>query len=128
MEQTLSVAGVLAVDPADAGGSGGAALSAEQEKALESLMAGESAAAAAKEAGVSRMTIYRWRSTDPAFQAALAAWEAETVALNRYRLATVAGMAVSVIAQAVEKGDKAAALAVLKAQGLMTPARVPQQR
>ncbi len=52
----------------------------KQRKAIESLMTNANVLEAAKAAGVSRQTIYRWMNTDVAFQQALC--RAETEALT----------------------------------------------
>ena len=52
----------------------------KQRKAIESLMTNANVLDAAKAAGVSRQTIYRWMNTDLAFQQALC--KAETEALT----------------------------------------------
>src|SRR5690348_2306126 len=51
-------------------------VSAQQETALRALAAGRALGEVAAEAGVDRGTLYRWRTRDPQFMAALKAWRA----------------------------------------------------
>lgn len=53
-------------------------LTPPQAKALRELLAGARTQEAADAAGVDRVTLYRWRTQDPQFMAALSAWRNET--------------------------------------------------
>lgn len=66
-------------------------LDAKQAKALDLLLMGKTVTEAAREIGVSRETVSRWRHKDPAFQAAYNAamkssWEACQAKLMKARL------------------------------------------
>jgi hypothetical protein len=107
------------------GGEGESAggLSGPQRTAIEWLTAGETAVAAADAAGVSRSTVHRWLRADPAFQAAYNAWQADLTSTARARLLALADKAVSTVERALDRGDARTALTILRAQGLLGPAR-----
>jgi len=98
-------------------------LTAPQEAALEALLAGATVTDAAAAAGVDRVTLWRWRTTVPAFEAALNTGRVQLREAYQGRLYALAGRAVDTVEAAVEGGDVKAALAVLR--GLELLARVP---
>ena len=106
------------------GGSAGSALVAltpQQRTAVEWLTAGESAADAALAAGVSRATVYRWMKTDPNFEAAYNAWQADVTATVKAQLLAAAGVAVKAVVRSMAGGDAKTAMALLKQLGMIAP-------
>ncbi|MDB5292008.1 MAG: hypothetical protein JWL69_3249 [Phycisphaerales bacterium] len=96
-------------------------LSHEQELVIQELVGGQSDREAARRAGVSHMTIYRWRKQNPEFAAALNAWRAQAQESARDRVLGLAHLATQALQQALEKGDSRAALALLKSIGALNP-------
>lgn len=98
-------------------------LEPKQVRAVESLLQGTTATAAAQAAGVNRRTLLRWQQSDYAFQAALNQDRHELREAVQLRLEKLAESAISVVEQALSKGDVRAALAVLR--GLLFLGRGP---
>jgi hypothetical protein len=92
-----------------------------QRRAIQRLVSGESATAAAASAGVHRQTVHRWLRDDPAFRAAFHGWQVAATEHAKARLLALADAAVTTVANAVTSGDTRTALVILKAQGLLTP-------
>jgi hypothetical protein len=99
-------------------------LTAPQETAITSLLAGQSATEAAAAAGVNRSTLWRW-TKDPMFEAALNRRKREIFEQAHSRLAQIAQDALGIIQAAVAGGDAPTALAVLKGVGLLTGQHPP---
>lgn len=93
--------------------------------ALERLLAGDTVTAAAQAAGVSRETVHRWKRYDWQFQAALNQGLNEYQEATRTRLHSVAHRASEIIAQAIERGNLKAAIAVLKGVGVLPGSASP---
>lgn len=89
-------------------------VSEPQAAALRALVEGRTTVQAAAEAGVDRGTLYRWRTQDRDFMAALNAWRADMVAQARDRMLALADKAVNAVAGGLDKGDARLGLRVLK--------------
>ncbi|HWE97194.1 MAG TPA: hypothetical protein VG269_24760 [Tepidisphaeraceae bacterium] len=96
-------------------------LSAQQRVAIASLASGQSISSSAQSAGVSGATIYRWRTKDPAFIAALNAWRNQANTAVRDRLLAMADQAAMTIFGAMRKGDAKTAMTLLKGLGAIAP-------
>lgn len=98
-------------------------LSVEQHRAMELLLAGQSATQVATRLGLDRRTLYRWRH-HPAFQAELNRRQLEMSEATDQRLRRLAEKATSVIERKLDEGSLLAATTLLKlVQGLP-----PQER
>jgi alpha-beta hydrolase superfamily lysophospholipase len=94
-------------------------LSVEQRTVLESLAMGESVAATARKAGISRSTVYEWLKRDVIFQAAYNKWH-ELVEENcRARLAALMDKATRALERALDAGDAKTALVLLSGLGMV---------
>ncbi len=96
-------------------------LSPAQQQALAALLAGRTVTAAATEAGVDRTTIYRWLR-DPyraAFRRALELGRRELRQAMEARLLALASKAADCLEGTLTNGGGKAALALLKALGLL---------
>lgn len=91
----------------------------EQVSALEALLRGERVTDAAHTAGVSPRTVHRWLKDDFAFQAAFNRERHALTQAMQQRLAVLATTALETVEGAVKAGDVKAALAVLKAAGVL---------
>lgn len=96
-------------------------MSTTQEAALAALRAGNSFANAAREAGVNRVTVYRWIQREPGFRAAYNAWQRELAESGHARLLKLTERAVEVVASALEVGDRNIAFKMLRQMGVMRP-------
>lgn len=94
-------------------------LSGAQEVALAALRGGGTFVRAAQEAGVSRMTVYRWLRGNPHFRAAFNAWQQEATESARARLVKLADQAVDVVERALGRDDEKVALKVLRGVGVL---------
>ncbi|MGD0460891.1 MAG: hypothetical protein ABSB74_00220 [Tepidisphaeraceae bacterium] len=94
-------------------------LGAEQQTALELLLAGKSIVETARSAGVSRMAIYRWLKHDAAFQAAYNQWRDQLQESCRSRLQALTDKATDALEKALEAGDARTALQLLKGLGMI---------
>jgi hypothetical protein len=103
-------------------------LSGAQETALAALPAGGTFVKAAAEAGVSRVTVYRWVRDDPHFQAAYTAWQQEAAESARARLVKLADKAVDVVERALDRDDEKVALKVLRGVGALRKGRKASTR
>ena len=74
--------------------------------------------AAAKSAGVTRKTLYRWLHHDPKFQAAYNAWQLDAITSARSRLLAMTDDAVNTLGTSV-KSDGRLAFALLKSLGTL---------
>ena len=82
----------------------------KQRKAIESLMTNANVLEAAKAAGVSRQTIYRWMNTDLAFQQALCRAETEALTGLSRSLVTLGVKATQTLEQTLsDQGSSAGA-------------------
>jgi hypothetical protein len=95
-------------------------LSPEQVSVLEALVRGETVTNAAQGAGVSPRTVHRWLKDDFAFQAAYNRERRALMTAMQQRLTLLAATAIETVEGAVKAGDVKAALAVIKAVGLLS--------
>jgi hypothetical protein len=95
-------------------------LTPPQRIALERILLGSQLFLAAKAAGVTRMTLYRWFRHDPNFQAAYNTWQTDAMINSRTRFLAMTNSATSTLECAVQT-DPRIALAVLKATGVLKP-------
>ena len=102
----------------------GSHLSPRQLAAIDRLLAGETAAAAAEAAGVCRETVCRWQRHDLQFIAALESRRAELREAVRARLLSIVHSALANVALAVEQGDVRTSVLVLRGTGLLAGAPV----
>jgi len=98
-------------------------ITAEQRTAIAMLTVGNSLVAAARAAGVSRMTLYRWLKDDLCFRATYNAWQQDTLVTARGRLLGLADAAVTAVANAVHGGDHKLALRLLERMDIARPAK-----
>jgi len=90
-------------------------LSPAQQQTLECLISGQSISKAAKFAGVSRQTIYRWIQDDVDFQTVYASWRLEVQKSMKDRMLAIGDFAMDNIANAVRfKGNLRASEFVVK--------------
>ena len=93
-----------------------------QRIALQAIAAGQTATDAAQSAGVDRSTLYRWRTKDENFIAALKAWRDNARETAADKLLAAVDDAAGVVAQAgFRRGDVKAALTILKSFGTLVP-------
>src|SRR6185437_502259 len=81
-------------------------LSPRQIKALELIMAGKSTKEIIQGSGASRTTLWRWRTSDPNFIAALNQWRAEVQKNTRDRILALGTEAADAVVRAL--ADKSA--------------------
>jgi len=98
-------------------------ITAEQRTAIAMLTMGNSLVAAARAAGVSRMTLYRWLKDDMCFRASYNAWQQDTLVTARGRLLGLADAAVTAVANAIHGGDHKLALRLLERMDIARPAK-----
>ena len=92
-----------------------------QRLALQALAAGNSVEDAARIAGISLSTLFRWRKHHPRFIAAWNAWQAESQKTARGLLIAANEHAARTVLRAAQNGDVRASLAVLKGMGTLAP-------
>jgi hypothetical protein len=93
-------------------------LPVDQQLALSALADGCTFTDSAEQAGVTRITLWRWIHHDPAFAAVYNAWKQELSDAARTKLLTAAPSATSAVLKAVEAGDAQLALSLLKSLGV----------
>jgi FixJ family two-component response regulator len=94
-------------------------LTVEQQNTIDRLVAGDTDEQAAKAAGVHRVTVSRWRSHDPTFQAALNARRQEVWGASADKLRSLVPKALDALARAMgARSDVQAAVTILKAASL----------
>ncbi len=93
-------------------------LTPPQRIALEHMLLGSQLFIAARAAGVTRMTLYRWLHRDPNFQAAYNTWQTDAVMNSRTRTLAMLNTATTTV-EAAAQTDPRIALAVLKASGIL---------
>jgi AcrR family transcriptional regulator len=96
-------------------------LSSQQRIAVAALASGQSIAACAQSAGVSGGTLYRWRTKDPAFIAAVNAWRGQAQDAVRDRLLAMADEAAMAVFAAIRNGDAKMGMTLLKCLGAASP-------
>lgn len=96
-------------------------LSPAQCSAIELLVRGESVIKVAEAVGVDRGTIYRWRTSDPNFIAALNRWRGEMQAETRDRVLALSAGAADSVARSIKDGDSRLGLRVLEKMGCLKP-------
>ena len=101
------------------------ALTAQQERALDHLLAGETITAAAQAVNTGRSTLHRWLREDPHFLATYNQRRRELQEAHQTRLASIATKALQTVQQAVENGDVATSMKLLLGLGLL-PGEAPR--
>ena len=100
-------------------------LSVQQEQVIDLISAGRSQRDAAEAAGVTEVTVSRWRQS-PTFRQALEERREELTAAHRMGLAMLVGKAIETLAALMDDASGhvrlRAALVVLRAAGLDRPA------
>lgn len=96
-------------------------LSPAQCSAIELLARGEPVMKVAEAVGVDRGTIYRWRTSDPNFIAALNRWRGEMQAETRDRVLALSAGAADSVARSIADGDSRLGLRVLEKMGCLKP-------
>jgi hypothetical protein len=94
---------------------------ADRRAALRCLKMRGTMEEAAKAAGVSRSSIYRWKEENAAFRVLCNRWQKEKLDECSDGMTSLLGKAVRVLEKALDNGDVRAALVVLKSMGLMKP-------
>ena len=95
-------------------------LSTKQSRVLNALLLGSTVSSAAESGGVDRSTVYRWLKDDFVFQAELNRRRRDLChAIERSLLAT-AVTAAETLRNAVEAGDVATSLQVLRGTGVLS--------
>ena len=117
-EQNVSAALATEANPNPAAG----ALTSQQQAALDELCQGTSIPEAARIAGVSRATLYRWLATNPQVRAAHNRWKATCDESTRSRLKALQDLAVDVIVEQLDtkRNGKLAAM-LLDKMGFLAP-------
>jgi hypothetical protein len=93
-------------------------LTGPQRSAIIQLTSGRTRADAARAAGVTRTTLYRWLNTDAAFQAAYNVWRNDALGTAQAELLAATRDAVTTVIHAIRNGDTKLAWKLLEAHGL----------
>jgi DNA-binding phage protein len=93
----------------------------DRRAALRCLKMTGTMSEAAKAAGVSRSSIYRWKNENAAFRALCNRWEREKIDECSDGVTSLLSKAVAALEKALDNGDARAALVVLKSMGIMKP-------
>jgi hypothetical protein len=96
-------------------------LSAQQMEALEMIAKGESFGDIARELNVDRGTIYRWRTYDANFIAALNQWRGNVQSEVRDRLTAIAENATNSLKKNIDGGDSKMEIRLLEKMGYVKP-------
>ena len=96
-------------------------LSPQQQKAADRLARGETVSKIAEEVGVDRGTIYRWRTGDPNFIAALNRWRGLLQAETRDRVLALSAGAADSVSKSIMNGDSRLGLRLLEKMGCLEP-------
>ena len=94
-------------------------LPVDQQLALAALAEGCNYTDSAERASVSRVTLWRWINSDPAFAAVYNAWKQELAESLRTQLLTAAPNASATILKAIEAGDAKLAFGLLRSLGVL---------
>ena len=86
--------------------------------ALKALMSGQNARDAAKAAGVSRTTLYRWQRCDVNFIAAHRDWRRQAFGTARSRLTALTDKAITAFETTMCQGDGRVPLSFLRLMGV----------
>jgi hypothetical protein len=86
----------------------------EQQLAIRAIAAGHGIGAAARKAGVSRSTLYRWQQSDGPFAAALNAWRRQQHDSRLDRARALGDLALNNVYAALLTGDPQLSFAFLK--------------
>jgi hypothetical protein len=97
-----------------------------QRKALNAIFRGRPVSDAARLAGVSRSTLYRWQQNDPQYRKILSAWRRQSCQSRQDRLRTLGDMAVNNVYASLLDGHIGASVMLLKI--LMVQDRRPRRR
>jgi hypothetical protein len=93
------------------------ALSAQQDVAIDLMIAGFTDDEIAKQLKVSRQTVWNWRNRDPHFQAEKKRRTADSFEPMRFRLVTVLIKAIRLMERAIDAGDVEAAQVMMRQAG-----------
>jgi len=93
----------------------------DKQLAFSALFQGNNFTAAATQAGIGRVTLWRWLKFDPEFAALYEAWKQQLREAAHAGLLKTADAAVAAVNQAVAKGDAKIALALLRELGVLRP-------
>ena len=96
-----------------------AELTPQQILAIEQLTTGATIGKTAEAVGVSRETVHRWLREDWTFQAAANSARRDIHEAVQRRLLAMTDRALSTVAEAIDKGDLGASLALLKRLGTL---------
>ena len=96
------------------------ALTAQQDRALDHLLAGETITAAAKAVSADPSTLHRWLREDPLFQATYNQRRRELQEAHQTRLASIAAKALQTIERAIENGDVGTSVKLITGLGLLS--------
>ena len=96
-------------------------LSAVQLRAAELIMSGKRLGAVARDVGVNRGTIYRWKTQNPGFIARLRNWRMELDQAAGDRLMAMVEDAQDAIAMALQNGNAQVAFKLLGLMGCLKP-------
>ena len=94
-------------------------LSAEQRQALGMMLAGTKIGKIAREVGVHRTTLRRWKTKHAGFTAAFNRWEELQRDMAKAELIGLTGTAVAALKKAMEAGDGRLALKYFEGMGLL---------
>jgi hypothetical protein len=99
-------------------------LTAQQQRAIDHLITGETVTAVAGEVHLYRSTVHRWLREDSVFQAAYNQRRSELQEAYATRILSLADRAIATVEDAVVNGDVRASLKVLDELGLL-PGKPP---
>jgi phage terminase small subunit len=94
-------------------------ISPVQRQCMEYMQGGGSVTDAARFAGVSRSTVYRWMKNDPVFVAAMNEWKNEAVENARSRLVAMTNRAAMAVDLALSRDNPHIAMQLLKGLGVL---------
>ncbi|HZK80889.1 MAG TPA: hypothetical protein VFC46_07475 [Humisphaera sp.] len=96
-------------------------LSEPQTEAITAISEGLSFGKVAERAGVDRATVYRWRTTDPNFIAALNQWRSEIQMHTRDRMHAIVEKAAESVDRVVEKNQGRIELKIIEKMDCLKP-------
>jgi hypothetical protein len=99
-------------------------ISAQQRRAIEAILSGNTMTDAAKTAGVNRSTVWRWMNKDAEFQSALNSYKREALDQLSMRTTALASLAISAVEAALRAGDEKTGIAVLRGLGFLNGVRL----
>ena len=102
----------------------GPTLGVQQQRALELLTEGKSAAATAREAGIARSTLYQWMKFDAAFIAALNQWRDQMMEIGQARMLAMMERAADAVEKSLDAGDGKLGARVLEKMGVLAAPKI----